>query len=309
MQIYVFCLKAETQQLVLRVEHRAAGFSEHEHLFRLEQELERCVVLSQQLDQQHEAMFVGEVIHTDGQRVQAIANGVLERLRHLAQLSRTSLDDCPERVQRLTFASKYVSWIVSDLKTATTRRVPREEPTANKTSKTTKELRPSTQPLFLYPSIDQSRSITLLRELLTQLCVCRAESFVLAYDSNDTRAPFAMLWVRSVVTLRLTVALTDELARAENLADAAALRAELLDYYPDLSDDDQVIVIRFTVVHWFRSGTSRICEQHSPIVTIQSYNDSPPRSATDQEDSTEPTTTTEPEPTTTIEPPPMSDHS
>lgn len=54
--------------------------------------------------------------------------------------------------------------------------------------------------------------------------------------------------------LRLIAALDDDLARIENFADAAGLKAALNRFYPNLTDDSEIVVVHFKLIRstlWF----------------------------------------------------------
>lgn len=48
--------------------------------------------------------------------------------------------------------------------------------------------------------------------------------------------------------LRLIAALDDDLARIENFADAAGLKAALNRFYPNLTDDSEIVVVHFKLI-------------------------------------------------------------
>lgn len=62
--------------------------------------------------------------------------------------------------------------------------------------------------------------------------------------------PFAYLWIHSVKKM-LVSDIDDNLAHLENLEGADALVSELKLYYPDISSQSAIYVVKFTTQHFF----------------------------------------------------------
>lgn len=122
-KILTFRLRGSNEMITKRVQTRALSFSPHERDARLEWELRRCCELNAILDAKSMNGSLGEVIETDGREPSDIANGIADRLRFLLDCADSGLQDKSSNTHSTTFATKYVDWILSDRKTATTRRV------------------------------------------------------------------------------------------------------------------------------------------------------------------------------------------
>eukprot|EP01122_Echinamoeba_exundans_P017022 TRINITY_DN8823_c0_g1_i1.p1 TRINITY_DN8823_c0_g1~~TRINITY_DN8823_c0_g1_i1.p1 ORF type:complete len:308 (-),score=36.78 TRINITY_DN8823_c0_g1_i1:79-1002(-) len=116
-KIFTFCLRGSEETLLQRVTNRSNGFAPHHRESRLQHEKSRSIELKHILDKKSLTGELGELVETDGRSPPEIANDIVQRIRTY------STPSIPPNSMSVTFASKYVDWILDDLKLATTRRI------------------------------------------------------------------------------------------------------------------------------------------------------------------------------------------
>lgn len=117
-QIYSFCLSGSDETLKSRVTHRASGFSAHESASRLEGELKRSLQLSAIFAPALHSGALGEAVSTEGFSPRSIAADICDRIEFYSSYEASVPADPSDCI---SFAPKYVDWIIDDRKSATTR--------------------------------------------------------------------------------------------------------------------------------------------------------------------------------------------
>jgi hypothetical protein len=98
------------------VKNRSNGMSPHHRDSRLEHEKKRSIELKRILDERSLTGALGELVDTDGRSAPEIASDIIKRIHTYSAPATT-------KESTVTFAAKYVDWILTDLKLATTRRI------------------------------------------------------------------------------------------------------------------------------------------------------------------------------------------